>query len=81
MKRGEVWPIIRDKKRYLDHFAAVRKFNEWEKSHPLNMNAQDALTSIGALYDLMPSESKKRPVDVSGLRMMRKALSCLKVDV
>lgn len=68
------------RERHRKHFAAIRKFNEWEKSHPLQLTAQEAFSCIGTIYELMPSESKKRPLDVSGIIKMRNALLYLKVD-
>jgi hypothetical protein len=58
--------------------AALRRFNEWEEQHPLELDPGQALAAIGALYELIPPEARKRPVDTEGVRKMHAALSCLK---
>ena len=63
---------------YSARAAALRRFNEWEEQHPLELDLEQALAAIGALYDLIPSDARKRAVDTEGVRKMHAALSSLK---
>ena len=63
---------------YSARAAALRRFNEWEEQHPLELDPEQALAAIGALYDLIPPEARKRAVDTEGVRKMHAALSSLK---
>lgn len=62
------------------HLAALRRFNEWEEKNPLRMEPAEAIAAVGFLYDLLPPESRERPVDVSGIRKMHRDLSVLRGD-
>ena len=59
---------------------ALRRFNDWEARHPIEMAPTEALAAIGTLYELLPPESRLRAFNPSGLRKMRQALSHLKVS-
>jgi hypothetical protein len=63
---------------YSARAAAFRRFNEWEEQHPLELDPEQALAAIGALYDLIPPEARTRAVDTEGVRKMHAALSSLK---
>jgi hypothetical protein len=59
---------------------SLRRFNDWEARHPIELGAKEAVAVVGAVYSLMPIESRKRSVDPSGAGTMRKALSHLAGD-
>jgi hypothetical protein len=63
--------------RYRARIAAFERFSTWEESHPATLTASDAVASIGALYELLPSEARRRPVDPSGVACMQNALRVL----
>jgi hypothetical protein len=67
-----------DKVQILARAAALRRFNDWEARHPIEMGEQEALAAIGAVYELVPHESRRRAIDPSGVGAMRKALCHLK---
>ena len=56
----------------------LRRFNAWEAQHPLELDEGAAIEAIGALYELIPAASRRRPFDSKGLSAMRQALSYLK---
>ncbi len=66
------------KKQLLARAARLRRFNEWEAAHPRQLDAATAIAGIGALYELIPAASRKRPFNAEGLCAMRQALSHLK---
>ena len=53
------------------------RYAEWSASHPAHLSPADAVASIGALYELLPPESRRRPVDPSGVRRMHELLGQL----
>lgn len=57
--------------------AALARFNEWEARQSSTLSAADAVAGIGFLYDQLPPESRTRPVDVSGIQAMHRALAVL----
>jgi hypothetical protein len=65
-----------------DHFSdrkkALHSFNEWEKKHPLELSPQLAVEGLDFLYNLLPEASRHRPIDPSGIMIMRRALAHLK---
>ena len=67
-----------DKNLYLARAAALRRFNNWEANHPIEMDVEEALAGVGALYELIPLESRHREIDPSGPRAMQQALAHLK---
>jgi hypothetical protein len=75
---GELMQDHDQKNLYPGRVAAFRRFNEWEEQHPLELDPEEALAAIGALYDLIPPEARKRAVDTESVRKMHAALSCLK---
>jgi hypothetical protein len=77
-RSGETMPDHDQKNFYAARAAAFRRFNEWEEQHPLELDPEEALAAIGALYELIPPEARKRAVDTEGVRKMHAALSCLK---
>lgn len=62
---------------YRERIAAFERFSAWEQSHPATLMASDAVASIGALYELLPSEARRRPVDPAGVGRMQNALRVL----
>ena len=77
-KNGETMQDHDQKNAYSARAAAFRRFNEWEEQHLLELDPEQTLAAIGALYELIPPEVRKRPVDTEGVRKMHAALSCLK---
>ena len=69
---------LNDKAQLLARADALRRFNDWEARHPIRMGEEEALAGVGALYGLMPLESRHRVIDPRGLGTMRRALSHLK---
>jgi hypothetical protein len=66
-----------NKKLYINHLKALNRFNNWEdKNHFIN-DPEKSLSIIGDLYQLIPAEKRQRVVDVSGIILMRKAISKL----
>lgn len=59
------------------HLDALRRFNEWEEKNPVRLEAAETVAAIGFLYDLLPPESRERPIDPSGIMKMHRALSVL----
>ena len=70
--------LIKDKAQFEARAAALNRFNTWEAQHPIEMRPQEALSVVGVLYKLIPSESRQRAFDPEGVRTMRQALSHLK---
>jgi hypothetical protein len=62
---------------YRARMAAFERFSAWEESHPATLTASDAVASIGALYELLPSDARRRPVDPTGVARMQNALRVL----
>jgi hypothetical protein len=54
------------------------RYAEWEAAHPARLTPSDAVASIGAIYALLPPESRRVPVDASGVRRMQDALRRLR---
>jgi hypothetical protein len=54
------------------------RFAEWEASHPATMSPEAAVASIGALYELLPTASRQRQIDTTGVRRMHDALRHLR---
>ncbi len=57
--------------------AALARFNEWEARQRSTLSAADAVAGIGFLYDQLPAAARTRPVDVSGIRALHRALAML----
>ena len=47
--------------------AALERFARWEACHPQHLSPAAALAAAAALYELLPAESRTRPVDPSGV--------------
>ena len=60
------------------YLAARSRFNEWEAKNPIRLEPAEAVAAVGFLYDLLPPESRERPVDPSGIMKMHRALSVLR---
>ncbi|MBN2379803.1 hypothetical protein JXM67_08390 [candidate division WOR-3 bacterium] len=73
-----------DPKRYKRLFneraAGLKLFAEWEKKQTHKMTVAQALAAIGAIYDMIPRESRKKDFDakVKGIIAMRRALAVIK---
>jgi hypothetical protein len=66
------------KMQLLERAERLRRFNAWEAQHPLKLDGAAAIAAVGALYELIPADFRKRPFDPEGLCTMRRALSHLK---
>jgi hypothetical protein len=53
---------------------ALARFAAWESVHPMQLTPAAAIAAIGTLYELLPPESRRRPVDPSGVARMQAAL-------
>jgi hypothetical protein len=67
-----------NKNLFSDRQKALHDFNEWEKNHPLEMSPQTAVEGLDFLFQLLPEASRQRPIDPSGIMIMRRALAHLK---
>lgn len=65
---------------FLDRQIALQCFNEWGGKHPRELSPQTAVEGLDFLYNLLPEESRQRPIDPSGIMIMRQALAHLKND-
>jgi GNAT superfamily N-acetyltransferase len=54
--------------------ACFARFAAWETSHPARLTPAAAVAAIGALYQLLPAASRRRPVDTSGVARLHDAL-------
>src|SRR5687768_9516601 len=53
--------LLRERADRFERFAA------WETSHPSQLTPRAAVAAVGALYELLPPESRRRPIDTSGI--------------
>jgi hypothetical protein len=58
--------------------AALERFAQWESRHPADPSPSAAIAGVAFLYDLLPVISRARPIDVSGVAEMHRALSVLR---
>jgi hypothetical protein len=56
---------------------ALQRFSRWEAENPGSLSAAQAISAIGTLYDLLPKESRSRPVDASGVLKLHRGLAVL----
>jgi len=61
----------------LEHQRALERFSAWEAQHPRAPTPEAAVGGIGYLYDLLPVEARRRPVDTRGVQALHRALSVL----
>jgi len=54
------------------------RFAAWEASHRPRLTPGAALAAIGSLYELLPPESRRRPLDTSGIARLHDALRRLR---
>lgn len=54
------------------------RFHVWQKKQTLEISIQAALEGLDFLYQLLPEASRQRPVDPSGIMIMRRALAHLR---
>lgn len=57
---------------------AFQRFHAWQEKQTLEMSIQTALEGLDFLYQLLPEASRQRPIDPSGIMIMRRALAHLK---
>ena len=53
--------------------AAFARFAEWEASHPMMLAPAAAVAAVGSIYEMLPPESRQRPVDTTGVARMHDA--------
>lgn len=53
---------------------ALARFATWESSHVMKLTPAAAVAAIGTLYQLLPSESRRRAIDPAGVACMHEAL-------
>jgi len=56
---------------------ALGRFNEWEKAHRPDPSPAEAIAAVAFLFDLLPQESRSRPVDATGVMRMHRCLAVL----
>lgn len=56
---------------------ALERFARWRAQAPNRCDPATALSGLGALYEMLPAESRSRPVDASGVRALHQRLSVL----
>jgi hypothetical protein len=69
----------RMKSRLEAHLTALGRYNAWEALHPMEMGPAEAISGVGALYELIPRESRSRAFDPSGPIAMHRSLAHMKV--
>lgn len=57
---------------------ALRRFDRWKQRHPSDIDPRVAIEGIGWLWQLLPPESRERPLDTRGIERMRRVLAVLK---
>ena len=60
-----------------ERLAALERFAHWDTAHPSYAEPAAALSGLGLLYDLLPAEARRRPVDASGVGVLHRDLSVL----
>jgi hypothetical protein len=68
-----------NKEKLRNRLAAFKRFNDWEKEHADVIEAGEALASIGAIYNLMPPESRNSSPNLRGIKLMQSAFSHIRV--
>jgi hypothetical protein len=68
---------IGDRASLLRRETALKRFAAWEALHPATATPEAALNGIGLLYELLPPESRSRPVDTSGVQQLHRCLAVL----
>lgn len=58
-----------------EQHAALERFARWEADHPAMLTASAAVAAATALYDMLPAESRSRPVDPAGVMTFHALLS------
>ena len=68
------------KNQYLNHISAFERYNTWEAENFIStdLDAEEAIAALGTLFDFLPEKSRTRPIETSGITIMRTALSKLK---
>jgi len=70
--------MSRSSKRELaDRLEALARFDAWAAEHPISLTPAAALAAATRLYDLLPLESRRRPVDPSGVIALHRILARL----
>lgn len=72
--------IFGTKEEVLARLEGFRRYNEWERAHPVELTPAQALAAISSLYRLMPAEARERCDDPTyrGVQIMNAALARLR---
>ena len=57
---------------------AMRRFERWQRDHPANLESGVAIEGIGWIWQLLPAESRERPLDPTGVERMRRTMAVLR---
>ena len=57
---------------------ALRRFGRWQEQHPSVLDPRVAVEGVGWLWQLLPQESRERPLDTRGIQRMRRLLAVLR---
>jgi hypothetical protein len=69
---------MRRKRRFRSHIKSLELFAEWESDHPQLLRPSAVIACIGYLYQLIPSESRQRDLDMTEIINIRNIFSKLK---
>jgi hypothetical protein len=54
---------------------ALRRFAAWAETQPCTLDAATAIAAVSAVVDLLPSASRRAPLDASGVMAMHRLLA------
>jgi hypothetical protein len=55
--------------------AALGRFDRWAADHPIRVSPAEAVAAAGRLYELLPVDSRQRPIDASGVIVLHGILA------
>lgn len=70
-REGEMWQLLRWRSE------ALARFERWSRRMPTALDPAATLACLGFLWDLLPPESRQRPVDTAGVAAMHRLLAGL----
>jgi hypothetical protein len=60
-----------------ERLEALARFEAWAVAHPMALTPAAAVAAASRLYDLLPLESRHRPIDPSGVIVLHRMLARL----
>ncbi|MBI4914786.1 MAG: hypothetical protein HY825_02975 [Acidobacteria bacterium] len=54
---------------------ALGRFADWGAANPCRLQPAAAVAGVATLYELTPTNSRRRPVDTDGIRACHRALA------